>query len=89
LSLVKKDIVSNISNKAHINLIVSQKILESFLLLIKKNSHNVNISNFGTFYRHKTPKRIGRNPKNKKEYLIKSTYRLKFKASSSIKNIIN
>ena len=49
----------------------------------------VKISNFGTFYYHKSPKRIGRNPKTKKEFLINEMSKLSFKSSGNLKNLIN
>jgi len=89
LSLVKKDIVYNISNKAHLDFVSSQNLLQSFIEIIKKSPQKSNISNFGVFYRHQTSQRIGRNPKNKKEYIIKSENKLKFRASNNVKKFLN
>ncbi len=64
--------------------------LESFLNIIKQNSSSkIKISNFGSFDLVTTPKRIGRNPKTKKEYTINERKKITFKASSSIKKILN
>ena len=90
MSLVKKDICKNISDKAQINIIESQKIFSFFLaLVIEKSDNKIKITNFGTFFKHKTPERVGRNPKNKKKYVIKSFSSLRFKAASRLKNLIN
>ena len=91
MSLGKKDIVKNISSKAQIPSKISQKFLKSFLNLITSNSkiHSVKISNFGTFYYHKTPKRKGRNPKTKEEFVINPRFKPLFKPSGNIKNLIN
>ena len=63
----KKDIVKNISSEAHISSKSSSLVLEAFLSFIKQNKrHQIKISKFGTFYLHKSPARIGRNPKQKK-----------------------
>ena len=68
----------------------SKAILESFLEIIKSNTSKiVKISNFGSFYTHQSPKRMGRNPKNKKEYVIPKRKKLVFKASNNLKNILN
>ena len=39
---------------------------------------NVKLSNFGTFSYKLTPERIGRNPKTKKEFIIKEQKNLVF-----------
>ena len=90
MSLGKKDIVHNISSETSLLKSTSKVILESFLDIIKSNKNKkIKISNFGTFYAHVTPKRLGRNPKTKKEYAISKRKTLKFKASSSVKNLLN
>tara|TARA_B100002051_G_scaffold107612_1_gene102660 strand:- start:1157 stop:1429 length:273 start_codon:yes stop_codon:yes gene_type:complete len=90
LSLGKKDIVKNISSEAFLSKSDSKDLLESFLDFIKKNSSNsVKILNFGTFYNHKSPKRIGRNPKTREEFIISKREKIVFKASSVVKNILN
>ena len=90
MSLGKKDIVKNISSEAFLSKSDSKELLESFLNFIKNNSSsNIKISNFGTFYNHKAPKRIGRNPKTKEEFIISKREKLLFKASSVVKNTMN
>jgi len=91
VSLGKKDIVKNISSKAQISSSLSSNLLESFLktIIVESNNHSIKISNFGTFYYRKTPKRIGRNPKTKKEFPIGSRLKLTLKVSSKIKNLFN
>ena len=91
MSLGKKDISKNISTKAHISFEKSEKILNSFLELLKEKTLNntLKISNFGTFERKIAPQRIGRNPKTKKEFLIKQRLKLNFKSSNSIKSFLN
>ena len=64
----------------------SKDLLESFLDFIKKNSSNsVKILNFGTFYNHKSPKRIGRNPKTKEEFIISKREKLFLRHLQSLK----
>ena len=66
MSLVKADIVKNISTKTHLTASDSRDLLESFLSIIKDNIHSskVKISNFGTFESKTSPQRLGRNPDN-------------------------
>jgi integration host factor subunit alpha len=91
VALGKKYIIRCISTKAVISSSTSEEILNTFLNLIKLNKdlYDIKISNFGTFYNHQTKNRIGRNPKTKKEYLIKSHKKTLFRASSYIKKYIN
>ena len=86
----KKDIVKNISSKALISSKSSSLVLEAFLSFIKQNKrHQIKIPKFGTFYLHKSPPRIGRNPKTKEEFKIVASKKLTYKASNKIKSILN
>ena len=86
----KKDIVKNISSKAFITSKSSSLVLEAFLSFIKQNKRNkIKISNFGTYYLHKSPARIGRNPKTKEEVKLPASRKLAFKASNKVKSILN
>jgi len=90
LSLGKKDIVNNISSETLLHKSISKNILESFLNFIKDNqSKQIKISNFGLFYMHQSPKRIGRNPKTKEEFIIPKRKKLVFKPSSVVKKKLN
>jgi integration host factor subunit alpha len=91
MSFGKKDIVSNISSKAHITKDNSIEFLRIFLELVisKSKSKVVKISNFGTFYSKNTPQRLGRNPKTKQEFVISKRSKLFFKHSNKIRKIIN
>ena len=91
MSLAKKDIAINISNKAQISRSASDTLVESFINIIKSKSVSnvVKISNFGSFYLHYSPQRIGRNPKTMEEFVIPKQKKLVFKASNSVKNNFN
>tara|TARA_B100000242_G_scaffold258871_1_gene203372 strand:+ start:626 stop:901 length:276 start_codon:yes stop_codon:yes gene_type:complete len=91
MSLGKKDIAKDISSKAQISLADSKKLLDIFIDIVSTKSFNhiVKISNFGSFYFHKSPKRIGRNPITKKTYVINERSKLSLKASNKIKKLIN
>jgi nucleoid DNA-binding protein len=86
----KKDIVKNISSKALITSKTSSLVLDAFLNFIKQNKrHKIKISKFGTYYLHKSPARIGRNPKTKEEFKILASEKLAFKASRKAKSSLN
>ena len=86
----KKDIVKNISSKALFTSKKSNLFLNAFLDLIKENKRKkIKISKFGTYYLHKSPARIGRNPKTKEEFKIPAFEKLAFKASNKVKSILN
>ena len=91
MSLVKKDIVFNISKKAHIPTKLGAQLLDKFILTIKVQSitSKIKITSFGTFFNRYSPQRIGRNPNTKKEYIIPKILKLYFSPSNKIKNIIN
>ena len=91
MSLGKKDIIKNISTKAHISLSLSDEILESFLCLLKTQTLNntLKLPNFGTLYRKSSAERIGRNPISKEEFVIPSRSKLTFKSSNKVKSILN
>ena len=90
MAVTKKSLVRNISKKLELSQKDRSFFLESFLSFVKLNSKNgINIQRFGTFVFKKTPKRIGRDPKSKKEYIIKAREKLVFEPSSKIKQEIN
>jgi|TARA_S200000501_G_scaffold337252_1_gene343227 integration host factor subunit alpha len=90
VGLGKKDIVNNISSKTLISSKDSLKILDSFLCILKKHKNkNIKLAKFGSFLLINTPRRIGRNPKTKKEYEIRARKKLTFKASNKIKSFLN
>jgi nucleoid DNA-binding protein len=86
----KKDIVKNISSKALISSKTSSLVLDAFLSFIKQNKrHKIKVSKFGTYYLHKSPARIGRNPKTKEEVVIGDRIVVTFKASKNILKYLN
>ena len=90
MSLGKKDIANNISSETSLFKTTSQSILESFIDIIRSNKTKiVKIANFGTFYTHQSPERIGRNPKTKEQFKIHKRKKFMFKASSSVRKELN
>ena len=91
MSLGKRDISKNISSQTDISYKESLHILDKFLDIIRFNSNKkeVKISNFGTFYMHNSPARLGRNPKTMQNFTISKRSKLSLKVSSYIKNYLN
>tara|TARA_B100001057_G_C22616947_1_gene858876 strand:- start:551 stop:826 length:276 start_codon:yes stop_codon:yes gene_type:complete len=87
----KISISNDISKNLTISLNLSKSLVDKFILVIIKNckSNKVKISGFGTFYTHKSPERIGRNPKTKDSYIISPRKKLNFKLSNKIKTFLN
>jgi integration host factor subunit alpha len=88
MSLGKKDIVKDIATKAQIPTKLGNLILNEFIAIVTRESikHPVKISNFGTFYLHKSPKRIGRNPKTGVEAPITERNVVTFTSSNVLKS---
>ncbi len=90
LSVSKKKLAVNISNKLELPINLSSDVVNNFFEFIKKNyKDNINIHKFGTFSFKTSPKRMGRNPKTLEEFEIKARTKLSFKASEEIKGNIN
>tara|TARA_A100001388_G_C28610632_1_gene422657 strand:- start:25 stop:297 length:273 start_codon:yes stop_codon:yes gene_type:complete len=90
VSVTKKDLTLNITKKLKLSGKDSFIVLESFIGFIKKNyKHNINIHGFGSFSFKHTPKRIGRDPKSKKEFIIRARRKLTYKPSDTVKKRIN
>jgi integration host factor subunit alpha len=91
MSITKKNIIKNINKETAIAIEDATILMESFLLLVKKNAktNKVKLSGFGTFCFKKTPKRIGRNPKTSDSYIIPELNKLNFKPSNILKDMIN
>ncbi len=90
MSLTKKDLANNISNKLRLSKKDSLFLVQHFFeMLIKNKNKNINIKNFGTFIFKKTPQRIGRDPKSLQEFEIKARKKLVFRPSEEVKKNIN
>ena len=91
MNITKKDLSKKISSELNLNNNDSKFFLEEFLNILKKEIKikTIKISKFGTFKTFVTPKRLGRNPKTKKNYIIESRNRLSFTPSNAIKRELN
>ena len=91
MSIIKKNIVKNITESSNLSTNDSLLLLESFLNLIIDNSKTkkTKITGFGSFTFKATPERVGRNPKTNEAYLIEAFKRFTFNPSIRIKKILN
>tara|TARA_X000001036_G_scaffold267781_1_gene248616 strand:+ start:229 stop:504 length:276 start_codon:yes stop_codon:yes gene_type:complete len=91
MNITKALIAKKISMETRLNIVDSKIFLESFIHKIKKESFKktVKIKNFGTFKVKSTKKRIGRNPKTKESYIIRSLKKLIFTSSNMVKKELN
>ncbi len=91
MSLTKRDIANNISLSNNLTLSESTKLLDTFIqkIIILSKRSNLKLSNFGTFSYKYTPKRVGRNPKTKEEFIITNRKKLSFSSSKKVKKLIN
>ena len=90
---IKKIIISkNISSSIGLPVTYSSKIINDviqILINILKSEKIIRLKNFGIFFFKKKKQRIGRNPKNKKEYNISERQVVVFKISNNLKKKIN
>tara|TARA_B100001989_G_C24271959_1_gene332126 strand:+ start:152 stop:424 length:273 start_codon:yes stop_codon:yes gene_type:complete len=87
----KADIAKKISKDLNLPYETSSGIVNAFISIVKEKSKvsSVKISNFGTFKTHKSPERLGRNPKTKESYIIAPREKLIFRLSNKLKKFLN
>ena len=85
-NLKKIDLVKQLNNRTGLSKNLLKKIVDDLIYIIGENikTNNFNIKNIGSFKILDKKKRIGRNPKTKKEYLITARKRIKFVVSKKI-----
>ena len=89
---INKSYISNkIASDASIIKSDGKLILDFFLSIIIDNLKykKIKLSGFGSFENKKTKERLGRNPKTKESYVIKSYNKTYFKASKIVREVIN
>ena len=72
--------------------VISENIVNDiFNILVSafKENEKVKVTSFGTFFKKKKKKRIGRNPKTKEKKIISARNVITFKASKLFMNKIN
>ena len=91
MTVTKAKIVIKMKNELNLSNNDCKKFLDVFINCIKTKIPNktIKIANFGTFYFHTSPKRIGRNPMTGESYIIPIMKKIKFKSSNKIREVIN
>ena len=90
ISLTKKDISKNINFKTGLPSSYTYKITDDFIDILKTliKDKEINIKNFVTFKITNKKERLGRNPKNNKDYIIKARKSLSIVVSRYLNNKI-
>ncbi len=91
VNITKKEFIKYISKKKGFSHSLSKKLIEDlieiFILALKKK--DLIFKNIGCFKLLKKKERIGRNPKTKKEFIIKSRKSISFVSSKNLNNKLN
>ena len=90
-NFTRNDFIKNLSNQTGFSLNLSKKLINDliYILLNSIKSGHLTIKNIWSFKLLKKKERLGRNPKTKEEYLIKSRKSVSFTASKNILDIVN
>ena len=90
-NLTKKDISINLSKKKGFSVLHSKKIIDNLIIFFIKNllKKDLILKNIGTFKVINKKERIGRNPKTKEVFVIKTRKSISFKTSKRLNKILN
>ena len=85
-SFKKIDLSKNISEKIGVSVSLSKKLTEDLLEILsnKIKDNELNLKNVGSFRIIDKKDRIGRNPKTKEEFIIRSRKSISFTASKNL-----
>lgn len=89
--MTKTEFIKRLAKKRKITLTEAEKELDTFFDLLAeclKEDETVRLYGLCKFELKTTKERIGRNPKNGKEYMIPSFRKVKFTASNALMNRI-
>ena len=89
--MTKTEFIKKLAEKQKITLAKAEKELNTFFeILVEglKEDNTVRLYGLGKFELKTTKERVGRNPKNGKEYMIPSFKKIKFTASNALMNRI-
>ena len=92
INLTKKDLINLVYMQLGFSKLISENLINDFLLTIVlniKNEKKLKLSKFGTFLIRSKKLRIGRNPKTKEKKIISSRNVVLFKPSKEFKEFIN
>ena len=87
-TFTKNDLVKNLSHNTGFSKNFSKKLIDDLINIILLNLRNgeLILKNLGSFKVLKKKERIGRNPKTKKEYIIKSRKSVIFTSSKNLEH---
>ncbi len=90
-NLRKIDIVKILSNKTGYSQSFSKKLVNDFTnsLILNIKRENLHLKNIGKFNKIYKKERIGRNPKTKEPFMIKSRFSISFIPSKRLLNTLN
>ena len=85
-SFKKTDLSKNISERIGISVSLSKKLTEDLLEILsnKIKDNRLNLKNVGSFRIINKKDRIGRNPKTKEQFIIRSRKSISFIASKNL-----
>jgi len=92
INLTKKDLVNLVYMQLGFSKQISENLIDDFFQIIIDNlskEKTIKMSKFGTFSIRQKKSRIGRNPKTKKETIIKERNVVLFKPSREFKEFVN
>ena len=88
----RKTLANKIYQNIGFSKIISENIVNDIFYIVMsgiKENEKVKIASFGTFFKKRKNKRIGRNPKTKEKKIISARNVVTFKASKLFKDKIN
>ena len=91
-SLNRKELTNKIYQGVGFSKIISENIVNDIFDIIASGfmkEEKIKITSFGTFFKKKKNKRLGRNPKTREKKIISARNVVTFKASNFFKNKIN
>ena len=90
-NFTKNDLIELLSIKTGFSKNISKKLIEDLLLILIQNllEGKLILKNFGVFKIIKKKKRMGRNPKTKKEFIINARKSLTFLPSKQMSDLLN
>ncbi len=91
-TIIKNDIAHEIHKQIGLSTNEADKIVSQFfssLIESLNNTSNVKLTNFGTLTVLNKNERIGRNPKTKEKAIISARKVVSFRASDTLKKLIN
>ena len=92
MNLTKKHLSAILKKELKLSHDISDSLVDEFFQAIKmtlRSQKNLKLSGFGSFESYVTKERMGRNPKNMKNYRIPSQSKVRFSPTSKAKYFLN